>query len=235
MRKLEQERTQLEENIARGKASKIRPDKVAYIGLKTEEQSTQEDSKKDKKQTKSEVESVKQKETAQDLVNTKSKEIEKQTENRFFKFVTDAFNVAGKMGEKIVEGSKNTFENIGKFTTRLGDRIQGTGDFAPEIRENKKVKKDKSDKVVNISQKSDKETQNPEHKENNTMQKELDGYRMPENQMDSLIVNLTPEQMDARWLANHGKETQSKSVLKTTAKDDRSAEDAIVGSDDEQK
>ena len=67
------------------------------------------------------------------------------------------------------------------------------------------------------------------------MQKESDGYRMPENQMDSLIVNLTPEQMDARWLANHGKETQSKSVLKTTAKDDRSAEDAIVGSDDEQK
>lgn len=246
MRKLEQERTQLEEDIARGKVPKIRPDKVTYIGLKTEEQSTQEDSKKeslaktskkdkDKTQTKNEIESVKQKETAQDLVNTKPKEIEKQTENRFLKFVTDAFNVAGKMGEKIVEGSKSTFENIGKFTTRLGDRIQGTGDFAPEIRENKKVKKDKSDKAVSISQKSDKETQNPEHKENDTMQKESDGYRMPENQMDSLIVNLTPEQMDARYLANHGKETQSKSVLKTTTKDDRSAEDAIVGSDDEQK
>lgn len=189
---------------------------------------------KNETQTKNELESAKQQETTQDLVNTKPKEVEKQTENRFFKFVKDAFDIAGKMGEKIVEGSQNAFDSIGKFTTRLSDRIQGTGDFAPGMKENKKEEKDQSKKGKATQAKDDTEAQKPAQ-EIDTVPRESDVYRMPENQMDSLIVELRPEQMDARYLANHGKETQSKSVLKTTTKDDRSAEDAIVGNDDEQK
>lgn len=246
MRKLEQERTQLEEDIAKGKVPKVKPDRIAYIGLKTEEeQSTEKDSKEESKtekseknkngtQTKNELESVKQQETTQDLINTKPKEIEKQSENRFFKFVKDAFDIAGNMGEKIVKGSQNAFDSIGKFTTRLGDRIQGTGDFAPGMRENKKEEKDQSKKGKTTQAKGDTEAQKPAQ-ESDTVQRDSDGYRMPENQMDSLIVELKPEQMDARYLANHGKETQSKSVLKTTSKDARTTEDATVGSDDEQK
>ena len=167
-------------------------------------------------------------EQTQDLVNSEKNAVGKLNENKVFNFLKNAFDKAGSMGEKIVDGSQKAFENIGKFANRLGDRIQGTGDFAPGMRESKKTGKNKTDKVASIPPKNDEDTQKTE-------QKDSDGYRMPENQMDSLIVNLTPEQMDARWLANHGKETQSKSVLKTTAKDDRSAEDAIVGSDDEQK
>ena len=174
-------------------------------------------------------------EQIQDLVNPKQNTVGKLNENKVFNFLKNAFDKAGSVGEKIVDGSQKAFENIGKFANRLGDRIQGTGDFAPGMRESKKTGKNKSDKVASIPPKNDEGTKKTEQKESDTIQKVSDGYKMPENKMDTLVIDLKPEQMNAKWLENHGKETQNNSVLKTTSKNDRTTDDTTFGSDDEQK
>lgn len=86
----------------------------------------------------------------------KSKEetaLTKPKENRFLKFLQDTFDLAGKAGEQIVNGSQKAAENIGNFVNNIG-----------KVQKNKAIKDAKDKLPKEDAEKVEKMYKEPEDK-----------------------------------------------------------------------
>ena len=117
-------KTQLLEDIFSGDREKLTKGKLTMIGTEDKLEEVRREIIEMRKVTELEKEAIitgidRREENQED----KSKEettLIKPKENKFLKFLQDTFDLAGKAGEKIVNGSQMVAENIGNFVNNMG-------------------------------------------------------------------------------------------------------------------
>lgn len=93
------------------------------------------------------------KEKAQENKSKEETALTKPKENRFLKFLQDTFDLAGKAGEQIVNGSQKAAENIGNFVNNIG-----------KVQKNKAIKDAKDKLPKEDAEKVEKMYKEPEDK-----------------------------------------------------------------------
>ena len=92
-------------------------------------------------------------EKAQENKSKEETALTKPKENRFLKFLQDTFDLAGKAGEQIVNGSQKAAENIGNFVNNIG-----------KVQKNKAIKDAKDKLPKEDAEKVEKMYKEPEDK-----------------------------------------------------------------------
>ena len=130
IRKISKDREQKLQEVLNGKRDVMKSSEISGIGLEDktkvfEDKRAKEEERfrkimKPEKYGRIDDEPYKASEENQEVKSKEETTLIKPKENKFLKFLQDTFDLAGKAGEKIVNGSQKAAENIGNFVNNIG-------------------------------------------------------------------------------------------------------------------